>query len=231
MYADKNNKPLSFQLQIKKLLNTSVLIKYGLVFIIAAAAIVFLIIRSGNTQLNVVSGAEAGFRTFLENTLVARPRTKELIAFPLTMLILYFSLRKNKAAAFLAMIAAMVGVEDIVNSFSHLRMPVMISTLSSLYSIIFGIVGGMFIAVDFLGVSSGLFMYGVKNFFYVTDVIVSLTKALVFGLGLSILGCYYGFNAGGGAEGVGRAAIKAYVTAAVFILLSDFVVAAIAFKQ
>ncbi|GAH95443.1 unnamed protein product [marine sediment metagenome] len=52
---------------------------------------------------------------------------------------------------------------------------------------------------------------------------------MVFGTGLSVLGCYYGFNASGGAEGVGRAAIKAYVASSVFILLSDFIVAYIAF--
>ncbi len=99
----------------------------------------------------------------------------------------------------------------------------------TVYSILFGIAGGMFVAVQFLDVTSGIFIFGVKQFFYITDVVVSLSKALIFGLGLSVLGCYYGFNATGGAEGVGRAAIKAYVTSAVFILLSDFLIAAIAF--
>ena len=65
--------------------------------------------------------------------------------------------------------------------------------------------------------------------FYISDIVVSLIKALVFGTGLSLLGCYYGFNTTGGAEGVGQAAIKAYVTSAVFILLSDFMVASLAF--
>ncbi len=99
----------------------------------------------------------------------------------------------------------------------------------TVYSVIFGISGGMFVSVHFLGVSSGIFIFGLKRFFYITDIVVSLSKALIFGFGLSVLGCYYGFNASGGAEGVGRAAIRAYVTAAVFILLSDFVVASIAF--
>jgi phospholipid/cholesterol/gamma-HCH transport system permease protein len=99
----------------------------------------------------------------------------------------------------------------------------------NVYSVVFGIGGGMFVSVQFLDVSSGIFIFGLKRFFYITDVIVSLSKATIFGFGLSLLGCYYGFNASGGAEGVGRAAIKAYVTAAVFILLTDFMVAAIAF--
>jgi len=99
----------------------------------------------------------------------------------------------------------------------------------TVYSVFFGLLGGMYVSVHMLGVSSGTFIYGIKRFFYLTDVVVCLIKALVFGGGLSILGCYYGFNAAGGAEGVGRAAIRAYVSAAVFILLSDFVIASIAF--
>ncbi len=99
----------------------------------------------------------------------------------------------------------------------------------TIYSCFFGIFSGMVASMYLLDVSSGIFSYGVKHFFLVNDVVVCLSKALVFGTGLSVLGCYYGFNASGGAEGVGRAAIKAFVAASVFILLSDFVVAYIAF--
>ncbi len=98
-----------------------------------------------------------------------------------------------------------------------------------IYSCFFGIVGGMFVSMNFLGVSKGIFIYGVRNYFYISDLVVCMVKSLIFGAGLSILGCYYGFNASGGAEGVGRAAIRAYVSSAVFILLSDFIVASLAF--
>ena len=99
----------------------------------------------------------------------------------------------------------------------------------TIYSCFFGIIAAMFVSKFFLGVSQGIFIFGVKHFFYITDVIVCLIKSLVFGTGLSTLGCYYGYNATGGAEGVGQAAIKAYVSAAIFILLSDFIIASIAF--
>ena len=99
----------------------------------------------------------------------------------------------------------------------------------TIYSVSFGIVGGMYVSMKFLGVPVGIFIYGLRHFFYYSDLIVCLIKSLIFGTGLSILGCYYGFNATGGAEGVGNAAIRAYVSSAVFILLSDFVVASIAF--
>ena len=99
----------------------------------------------------------------------------------------------------------------------------------TIYSCFFGISGGMFISMEYLGVSKGIFIYGVRHYFYISDLVVCMVKSLVFGTGLSLLGCYYGFNASGGAEGVGRAAIKAYVSSAVFILCSDFVIASIAF--
>jgi len=99
----------------------------------------------------------------------------------------------------------------------------------TVYSCFFGITGGMLVSMKFLGVSQGTFIFGLRHYFYLSDVFVCLIKAFVFGTGLSVLGCYYGFTTTGGAEGVGTAAIKAYVSSAVFILLSDFIVASIAF--
>ena len=105
---------------------------------------------------------------------------------------------------------------------------VMVPVLT-VFSCAFGITAGMLVSEFFLNVNRGIFIYGVQQYFFITDVIVSLIKSLIFGTGISILGCYYGFNAQGGAEGVGQAAIKAFVSAAVFILFSDFLVASIAF--
>ena len=99
----------------------------------------------------------------------------------------------------------------------------------TIYSCFFGIIAGMYVSMFFLGISQGIFIFGLRHYFYITDIVVCLIKSIIFGAGLSVLGCYYGFNTTGGAEGVGNAAIKAYVAASVFILLSDFIVASIAF--
>ncbi len=121
-----------------------------------------------------------------------------------------------------------------INPLRYLVLPritaamIMVPVLT-IYSCFFGIVGGMYVSMKFLGVSQGIFIFGLRHYFYLSDIIVCLIKSLVFGTGLSLLGCYYGFKATGGAEGVGKAAIKAYVSSAVFILLSDFVVASLAF--
>jgi len=99
----------------------------------------------------------------------------------------------------------------------------------TIYSCFFGICAGMVVSMYFLGISRGIFIFGLKHYFYITDVTVCLLKSLIFGAGLSVLGCYYGFQTRGGAEGVGHAAIKAFVTSSVFILFSDFLVASVAF--
>jgi phospholipid/cholesterol/gamma-HCH transport system permease protein len=121
-----------------------------------------------------------------------------------------------------------------INPIRYLALPRMVAAfvmvpLLTVFSCFFAIVAGMLVSQFFLNVSQGIFIYGVKQFFFVTDVLVSLIKSFVFGTGISVLGCYYGFNATGGAEGVGQAAIRAFVSSAVFILFSDFIIASIAF--
>ncbi len=121
-----------------------------------------------------------------------------------------------------------------INPVRYLALPrvtaafIMVPILT-IISCFFAILAGMLVSEIFLNVSQGIFIFGVKQFFYVTDVIVSLIKSVVFGAGISVLGCYYGFKASGGAEGVGQAAIKAFVSSAIFILFSDFMIASIAF--
>ena len=88
------------------------------------------------------SSIELMFRNFLEKYLVARPRTKELIAFPLLMLIPYFASIKSKEFSFFTMGVAMIGIENVINSFCHIRMPILVTTLSTIYSLIFAIIIG-----------------------------------------------------------------------------------------
>jgi phospholipid/cholesterol/gamma-HCH transport system permease protein len=57
----------------------------------------------------------------------------------------------------------------------------------------------------------------------------SLTKAAVFGLILTLVGCYKGFYTRGGAEGVGRATTQSVVLASIMILMGDYVLTALMF--
>ena len=142
MFNDKDGKPLSIGLQTNKLLNTTVTVKYVAAVGIVLVALLLVILRSGNNLVSSVSSIELVFRNFLEKYLVARPRSKELIAFPLLMLVLYTAIKGNKQFYFLVALGGMVGIENVVNSFCHIRMPVMVTLLSTTYSLIFGIIVG-----------------------------------------------------------------------------------------
>ncbi len=61
----------------------------------------------------------------------------------------------------------------------------------------------------------------------VKDVMTGLIKAFVFGGIIAVVGCYFGFRASGGAEGVGRATTLAVVAALVIIIASDALFTAI----
>ena len=62
-----------------------------------------------------------------------------------------------------------------------------------------------------------------------SDIYNGLIKAMVFGLILTLVGCYKGFYTSGGAEGVGRATTQAVVLASVLILMSDYILTALMF--
>jgi phospholipid/cholesterol/gamma-HCH transport system permease protein len=61
------------------------------------------------------------------------------------------------------------------------------------------------------------------------DIFNGLIKAVVFGLIISLMGCFHGFFAKGGAEGVGRAATDAVVSGCVLILIFDYILTSIMF--
>lgn len=92
-----------------------------------------------------------------------------------------------------------------------------------------GIVGGYIVGVHLLGINSGIFVAKIIEYMEFSDISMGLIKAGVFGLILSLVGCYKGFYTSGGAEGVGRATTEAVVLASVSILAADYVLTALMF--
>jgi phospholipid/cholesterol/gamma-HCH transport system permease protein len=92
-----------------------------------------------------------------------------------------------------------------------------------------GILGGYVVGVHLLGINGGIFMAKIIEYTEISDISMGLVKAAFFGLILSLVGCYKGFYAHGGAEGVGRATTQAVVLASVLILAFDYVLTAIMF--
>ncbi|MBO6523227.1 MAG: ABC transporter permease [Balneolaceae bacterium] len=90
-----------------------------------------------------------------------------------------------------------------------------------------GILGGI-LAGSLDGIlPAAEFMQGARQFFYPEDVIFGTVKSFVFGFVITSISCYKGYFAFGGAEGVGTATTQATVLGCIFVLLSDFVLAAI----
>ena len=142
IYSDEKGKPLSIFEQFKKLMDSSITVKYAVAAAILLLGLLLVVMRSGNTLITSTSSIEIAFRNFLEKYLVARPRTKELIAFPVLMFIVYSARYRIKEFGLLVMLVAMIGIENVVNSFCHIRMPVMVTVLSSIYSLIFAVIIG-----------------------------------------------------------------------------------------
>ncbi len=94
---------------------------------------------------------------------------------------------------------------------------------------IIGVMGGYLVSVHSLGFSAGPYIANTLKFLEPIDVISGLTKAAFFGLTISVMGCYFGYNSKGGAEGVGIATTNAVVSASIIILLLNFIITKVFF--
>lgn len=85
-----------------------------------------------------------------------------------------------------------------------------------------GIAGGWLVAVRILGFNATVYVRNTETFLQGWDVGSGLVKATVFGFIVALMGCYHGYNASGGARGVGRATTHAVVSSAILIFASDY---------
>lgn len=85
-----------------------------------------------------------------------------------------------------------------------------------------GIAGGWLVATRTLNFNPTVYVRNTWDFLQDWDVESGLIKAAVFGFIVTLMGCYHGYNATGGARGVGRATTLAVVSAAILIFLSDY---------
>jgi len=94
----------------------------------------------------------------------------------------------------------------------------------------FAMTGAAVVSTKLLDLTPALFWDGVKSLFHVSDILFGLVKAFVFGGIISLMGCFFGFGTEGGAEGVGRSAIRAVVSSSVLILVTDYLIALLVFR-
>ncbi len=85
-----------------------------------------------------------------------------------------------------------------------------------------GMVGAYLVAVRSLGVDLGSFLARIEDGVGPQDYYMGLVKSAVFGFLICAISCNQGFNASGGAKGVGQATTRAVVQSAVAILIANY---------
>ncbi len=90
-----------------------------------------------------------------------------------------------------------------------------------------GLVGGYFVSVAVKGISAGTWLARTQQWLDPEDIFEGLIKGAVFGLTVALIACYKGFNASGGAKGVGQATTQAMVASAMAIFILDYFVGVI----
>ena len=88
---------------------------------------------------------------------------------------------------------------------------------------IIGVLGGWLVGVYVLDFSSISYIKQTLDFVQWSDVSSGLIKAAVFGLIVTLMGCYNGYNSGRGAQGVGLATTNAVVSSAILILIFNYI--------
>lgn len=116
-----------------------------------------------------------------------------------------------------------------VSPIQYLLVPRIVAGLCMLpiLTIIFdssGLFGGYLVSVTIKGISAGTWLSRTRQWLDPEDIGEGLIKAAVFGLTVSLIGCYKGFNASGGAKGVGQATTEAMVASALSIFILDYLV-------
>jgi phospholipid/cholesterol/gamma-HCH transport system permease protein len=99
----------------------------------------------------------------------------------------------------------------------------MLPLLCVLYTCI-GMVGAHLVAVSWLGVDPGIFVANIEKYLVPKDFWMGEIKAAVFGFLIAAIACTQGFNASGGAKGVGEATTRAVVQSAVAILIANYLI-------
>ncbi len=115
-----------------------------------------------------------------------------------------------------------------INPFKYLVTTRVIATtlilpILTVYVIFLSIIGGFVALTISQGMNFEYYQNAVVTSLTFGDLIPSIAKTFVFGYIAGIVGCYKGYIADGGTEGVGKASTTAVVLASLIILLFDTV--------
>lgn len=114
-----------------------------------------------------------------------------------------------------------------VNPIQYLVVPRVVAGILTvpLLTLIFnfvGVVAAYYLSVYTMGIDPGIFLKKITEFVEGYDLLASAFKGALFGLVITLIGCYKGFYASGGAKGVGEATTSSVVSSSIGILFVDY---------
>ncbi|MEW9702314.1 DUF5693 family protein [Paenibacillus sp. SI8] len=140
VFFSENNTYAEKWAHVRRMLSSYISVLWIVTAGIALAAVYYYLSRTGNE--GQASAVEKLFRSFLENTLGVRPRTKEfLFAHPVFLLGAYLAVRYRHAVYL--MFIGVIGQLSIVDTFAHLHTPLHISLIRITYGVVFGALIGL----------------------------------------------------------------------------------------
>lgn len=89
----------------------------------------------------------------------------------------------------------------------------------------FGIFAGYVVGVHMCGIDQAYYLENMIKFTAAKDVTSGLIKSVFFAMFIALISTYKGFNAGEGAEGVGKATTEAVVVSSLTVLIANFFIA------
>jgi len=113
-----------------------------------------------------------------------------------------------------------------VNPVQYLVVPrflalVFMLPLLTIFSDLVGLIGAFMICIFKLNISPALFFTMIGQSLDAMDITTGLVKTLFFGAIIALVGCHYGLNVKGGAEGVGRSTTASVVISFILIIMAD----------
>ena len=141
LYIWNEEKPLTF---VKQLLEKALDYKWTMLGVLVAVAGVIYLSRTGNSGAEL-SAAESMMRTFLNDVMGVRPRSKEfLIGYPFTLLLFWLGAsRKN----WILTIPAIIGQVSLVNTYAHIHTALIMSMQRSFNGLVLGIAVGLLLII------------------------------------------------------------------------------------
>ncbi len=147
VFATATGKPLGLMQQLQKLCQVKLSVAHLLVLAVLGVIAIIFVGRSGHSAGVPVPALEIKLRVLLEQLMYARPREKEFLvghpAFYLAALAVYQ--KWPRLWQLLLVMAATIGQGSLVQTFCHMRTPVLMSYIRALDGFALGVVIGIIV--------------------------------------------------------------------------------------